>query len=162
MRISNTSNGTSLECDGLLFLLFRDNVQHYAEGGLPSERFRNLHALADHCWGAGPLVNARQLGHEIAEAWPLLRRVSSTNLAIGIRSRAALTGAQRPPTVRGTVLLRLSGWRVPVTMSRNLTLEHVFGAIIAAIVRFLDAAGDAELSAEFERSARNASATSRA
>ncbi len=154
MRISNTSSGANFECEGLLFLLLRDNVQHYAEGGVPSGRFPNLHALADRCWGAGgPTVNARQLRHEIAEAWPLLRHVPSTNLATGIRTRAALTGAKRPPTVRGTVLVRLSGWSVGLKMSREQTLEHIFGAFTASLLRFLDEAGDAALEAEFERAA---------
>ncbi len=150
MRISCDEAAISTDCEGFLCLLLRDNVQHFLEGGKPTARFAAIHALADCCWGAAePSLTASRLKAELAEAWPLLRDVPTAKLAIGIRSRALLTGAHRPPTARGTVPLRLTGWKVPVEIRQHATLQELLGVTVARLSAFCEQAGQYAMTVEY-------------
>ena len=144
MRIWAVETGISVNCEASSCLLLRDNVQHHLEGGRPGDLYRAIHGLADGWWSARPLtIQAGKLRAELHQAWPLLRGIPNSRLAIGIRSRAALTGAASPPVVRGTVLLRLTGWRLPLRFDPNGTLDDLLGTTVATLMRLCERAGSA-------------------
>lgn len=149
MRISSPELGLSIECEDLLCLLLRDNVQHFLEGGTPSARFTAIHALADCYWAAAPpSLTGRRLASELGDAWPLLRSVPSSKLAISIRSRAVTTGALSAPSTRGTVLLRLTGWKLPLRIAPQGTLHDLFGPTVARLSAFCEQVGQRRLTVE--------------
>jgi hypothetical protein len=144
MRLSVAGAELTTECDWELCTALRDNVQHHLESGMPSGHYPAIHALADRCWATTDVsVSAAQLHAELGQAWAALGRLGIERFAIGIRSRAALTGAQTAPTVRGTVLLRLTGWKSPLRLAEARTLGDVFGNLIGQLMDFSQRAGRA-------------------
>jgi hypothetical protein len=143
MRLSVAGRQLTTECDWQLCTALRDNVQHYLEGGLPSGRFPAVHTLADRCWAtAAVTVPAAQLRTELEEAWPVLNVMTIDRMAISIRSRAALTGNMKAPTARGTVLLRLTGWKLPLKLAGAQTLGDVFGDLVLPMIGYCQKIGD--------------------
>jgi len=144
MQLSVVGAELTTECDWELCTALRDNVQHHLENGIPSGRFPAIHALADRCWASAAVsVSAGQLRAELARAWPVLAALGVERFAMGIRSRAALTGAHAAPTIRGTVLLRLTGWKPPLKLASAKTLSDVFAGLVPPIMEFCRRAGDA-------------------
>jgi hypothetical protein len=133
MRLLISAGNKSVTCDWTLCSLLRDNVQHHLEGGKPSGNYPAIHALGDVVWNHEGKISVRQLRLELDTVRPVLRPLSINKLAVGIRSRAALTGALTPPPVRGTVLLRLAGWGVPVRLTGFTTLGDLFGPTFDAL-----------------------------
>jgi hypothetical protein len=143
MRLSMAGAELTTECDWALCTVLRDNVQHHLEGGLPSGSFPALHALADRCWEAAEVtVVAAQLRAELTQAWELLCGLRVERMAMGIRSRAALTGAAAVPKMRGTVLLRLTGWKSPLRLDNAKTLGDVLAGLVIPLIDFCRRAGN--------------------
>ncbi|HVJ16992.1 MAG TPA: hypothetical protein VM686_16235 [Polyangiaceae bacterium] len=146
MRLSVVGADLTTECDWERCTTLRDNVQHHLEAGLPSGRFPAIHTLADRCWATADVTfKAAQLRDELAEAWPVLRDLGIERLAIGIRSRAALTRAKAAPKVRGTVLLRLTGWKSPLALGDARTLGDLFTGLVIPLITFCQRAGDSAM-----------------
>jgi hypothetical protein len=142
MQISVAGTRLTTRCDWTICTCLRDNVQQHLESGLPSGRFPNLHALADRCWSHGPVsLPAAALQAELEAVWLVLEKLPVEKFAIGIRSRAALTGAQVAPSVRGTVLLRLTGWKAPIRLAGSRTLGDVFHGVHRQLLDFCRSAG---------------------
>ena len=116
-------------------LLFRDNVQHHLQGGLPGPGYPLIHAIAD-----APLSgDVVRLGpgdfwEELSHAFESIRATGIDDLAVSIRTRAILTD-RRAPIVRGTVLARLTSWRLPVVTTGALTLGDFFGEFVENLRR---------------------------
>jgi len=143
MRLSLAGGALSTECDWELCTGLRDNVQHHLEGGFPSGRFPAIHALADRCWSETTVtIGARQLRQELAEVWPVIAHLGIERQAIGIRSRAALTRAPTVPKARGTVLLRLTGWKSPLPLGQARNLGELFGGLVQTLNDFCERVGD--------------------
>ncbi len=143
MQLSVAGAELTTECDWELCTALRDNIQHHLEGGFPSGLFPAVHALADRCWAPGEVtVSAAQLREELTQAWHVIGGLRVDRMAIGIRSRAALTGAQTVPKVRGTVLLRLTGWKSPLRLGSAKTLGDLFANLVIPLVEFCRRAGD--------------------
>ena len=143
MRLSVAGAELTTECDWELCTALRDNIQHHLEGGFPSGLFPAVHALADRCWAPAEVnVPAAQLRAELTQAWHVISPLRVDRMAIGIRSRAALTGAQTIPKVRGTVLRRLTGWKAPLRMGNAKTLGDLFVNLVIPLVEFCRRAGD--------------------
>ena len=107
-------------------LLFRDNVQHHLQGGLPSPGYPLIHAIADApLSGEVARLGADDLWEEVSHAFESIRRIGIDDLAVSIRTRAVLTN-RRAPIVRGTVLARLTSWRLPVATTGTSTLGDFF------------------------------------
>jgi hypothetical protein len=149
MRLVVVETGHAAECDWVLCTSLRDNVQHHLEGGHPGGTFLSIHALADRCWaGSEVQISAVDLADELRQVRPLLAALGVDRLAISIRSRAALTGAPAAPAVRGTILWRLTGWQLPVTLEGARSVGEVFAGLFDGLLAFCDAAGTVEVSVE--------------
>ncbi len=133
-RIEIGGPNGAMFCEWSAAALLRDNVMHWLEDEEPSGRFPAIHALAD--WsptcGRTP-VRAEDLADELAVALPLLREVRGKDLAIGIWTRARMTGQQAPPTVRGTVVARLVGWTLPMPLADDASLEECYRPFLDAL-----------------------------
>jgi len=117
-------------------LMLRDNLQHHLQAGRPSPGYPLIHAIADAALGAGQdRVEASELWSEVSLGLSGLRDVGIADLAMSIRTRALLTGADDMPVVRGTILLRLSGWKVPIAVEGMRTLEDLFAELYAGLDR---------------------------
>lgn len=115
-------------------LLFRDNVQHHLQGGLPSRTYPAIHRIADVTGPQGGTnIPAGDLWDEVSRAFQSIRSVERRELAMSIRTRAILTNARALPAVRGTALVRLTGWHVPLATFEALTLGDLFGSLVARL-----------------------------
>jgi len=121
-------------------LLFRDNVQHYLQAGRPTPGYPLIHAIAD-----APLVGeilqikASCLWGEVSHAFEQIRSISIAGLAVSIRTRAILTNTQALPVVRGTILLRFTGWKLPPIAPGALTIGERFHDFVDKLAVVTDA-----------------------
>lgn len=126
----------TVRCDWTAAALLRDNVMHWLEDGAPSGEFPAIHALAEADPSEpGPHVFAADLADELAVALPLLTDVRGRDVAVGIWTRARMTGQPVPPGVRGTMLARLVGWSPPVVVGDDVLLGALFRPFLAALRR---------------------------
>jgi len=121
-------------------LLLRDNVQHYLQAARPTPGYPQIHAIA-----GAPLdgeilrFRASRLWGEVSHAFEQIRSISIADLAVSIRTRAILTNTRTLPLVRGTVLLRLTGWRLPFIPRRALTIGELFEDFVDKLAIVTDA-----------------------
>ena len=121
-------------------LLFRDNVQHYLQAGRPTPGYPLIHAIADAPLDGEILqIKASRLWGEVSHAFEQIRSVSVADLAVSIRTRAILTNTRALPVVRGTVLLRLTGWKLPLIAPSALTIGELFDDFVAKLAIVTDA-----------------------
>jgi hypothetical protein len=126
-------------------LLFRDNVQHYLQGGSrPAAGFTSIHALADVVVlrPSATILGAKVLWEEMSRAFFGIEGIATRDLAISLRTRAILTNARTLPDVRGTVLQRFSGWGIPLSTFGASTLGDLFWGLVTR-VELLTASGTA-------------------
>ena len=117
-------------------LLLRDNVQHHLQAGRPLPGYPWIHAIADAVIGVDSTQPpACELWTELSLAFGGIREIRIENLAMSLRTRSALTGIESLPAVRGTILLRRAGWRVPLRLASTNTLGDLFGGIVRGIER---------------------------
>jgi len=140
MTITFSVPDTGFTIDGRLVLLFRDNVQHHLQAGLPGPGYPMVHALGDAALEQLLLrLPARSLWMEATLAAQGMAAVGIHDLAVSLRTRAVLTGSTCLPAVRGTLLFRVADWRVPI-VTRG---AHTLGELFAGFVAKLDALTDA-------------------
>lgn len=121
-------------------LLLRDNVQHHLQGGVPSPEYPRIHAMADVVFAAGPATfPAADLWSELTRAFRRLEHLEYRELAMSIRTRAILTHTRALPAVRGTALVRMTGWRVPMATAGVSTLGELFQSLLTRLDIFTDA-----------------------
>jgi hypothetical protein len=121
-------------------LLFRDNVQHYLQAGRRSPRYPLVHAIADAPLDGEILqIKASRLWEEVSHAFERMRSIVIADLAVGIRTRAILTDTRALPMVRGTVLLRLTGWEPPFIPRRVRTIGELFDDFVNKLCIVTDA-----------------------
>ena len=124
-------------------LLFRDNVQHYLQAGRPEPGYALIHSIADAPIDGEILrFDAKSLWLEISEAFEGIRRIGVRDVAVSIRTRANVTKTLALPAVRGTVLLRFTGWRLRLRQGNAATLGELFREI-AENVELVTRAGTA-------------------
>jgi hypothetical protein len=115
-------------------LLFRDNVQHHLQSGIPSPGYALIHATADVVSSSEPQsFSAADLWGEVSLAFRRIRHLGCREFAMSIRTRAILTNARVLPEVRGTALVRLTGWHVPMATADALTLGDVFQSFVTRL-----------------------------
>ena len=121
-------------------LLFRDNVQHYLQAGRPTPGYPLVHAIADAPLDGEILrFKAGRLWGEVSHAFEQIRSIDIADLAVSIRTRAILTNTRALPVVRGTVLLRLTGWKLPLVAPRALTIGELFDDFVDKLAIVTDA-----------------------
>jgi hypothetical protein len=115
-------------------LLFRDNVQHHLQSGFPLPGYAIIHAMADVV--SAPESQgfaAADLWGEVSLAFRRIRHLESRDFAMSIRTRAILTNAPDLPDVRGTALVRLTGWHVPMATANAPTLGDIFQGLVTRL-----------------------------
>lgn len=117
-------------------LLLRDNVQHHLQAGRITGEYFWIHELADTVLVRGRVcAPTRELWAEIARAFARIRHVCIEDLAMSIRTHAIVSGLCGFPAIRGTVLLRLTPWRIPIPTRGLSTLGELFADIRNGIER---------------------------
>lgn len=116
MKLLLVGRAGSRAVDWSGYALLRDNVQHFIEGGEPTERFAALHGIEKAVDCGSSQVDAARLRGEVLRAWYALWSVSLDRAAVSLRTRAVLTGCTEGPTARGTVRALQVGWELPVVV----------------------------------------------
>jgi len=117
-------------------LMLRDNVQHHLQAGRITGEYFWIHELADTVLVTGRLsAPAREFWAEIARAFARICDVRIQDLAMSIRTHAIVSGLHRFPAVRGTVLVRLTRWRIPIPTQGLSTLGELFADVRSGIER---------------------------
>jgi hypothetical protein len=115
-------------------LLFRDNVQHHLQSGVPLPGYAIIHAIADAVSAPGSQsFSAAELWGEVSLAFRRIRHLECRDFAMSIRTRAILTNVPVLPDVRGTALVRLTGWHVPMATANASTLGDVFQSLVTRL-----------------------------
>lgn len=135
MQLIFTSRHGTTKLDWSEYALLRDNVQHYLESGPGQTRYRELHAVERAVDGEPNQVNALALRRELQRAWSALAGLTLGQSAVSLRTRAILTGCDRAPPVRGTVVAKLTGWPLPLvgddTQPLRLHLSNFVQSLLA-------------------------------
>jgi hypothetical protein len=127
----------SLSCAGGAVGVLRDNVEHFLEGGKQSERFRQLHLLADIPWSSGiTALEPNELRLELLMAWDGVWRVPTRDIIVSLQTRT-LFGAGHAFGRQGVAawLCRSVGFAPMNTLGEliaNLVHELSFIAAMAA------------------------------
>lgn len=95
------------------YALVRDNIQHFIEGGEPSERFAALHTIERAVDEGRAIVPAARLRGEVLRAWYALANLPLDDAAVSLRTRAIVTGSADRPTATGTIPANRVGWPLP-------------------------------------------------
>ncbi len=123
------------------YALLRDNVQHYLEFGEPRNSFTALHTVERAVDGERRRVRAQELRHEVQHAWEALAGVTLEESAVSLRTRAIMTGCDRAPQVRGTVVARLAGWELPVQGLARQPLRDLMRDFVEVVLSLTENAG---------------------
>ena len=136
MTIVFVGAGGTLVTPYAKILMLRDNVQHHLQAGRPTPGYPLVHAIADAALEGGfAAATASELWAEVSLALAGIGDLELRELAMSIRTRAVLTGTSSLPVVRGTILLRLSGWKVPVKTDGMRTLGDLFHDLSVGLER---------------------------
>jgi hypothetical protein len=125
------------------YALLRDNVQHYVERGVPSERFAALHAIERAVDGRVELLDAARLRGEVLSGCDALGELALSDSAVSLRTRALLSGSQIPP-VRGTVLAAKAGWEPAVSDAPDQRIVQLLHGFVAAVLSITQHAVDGD------------------
>jgi hypothetical protein len=141
-------------------LLFRDNVQHHLQGGVPTPGYPLIHTIADAVsLAATTSVSATVLWDEVSHAFERLRHIDHRELAVSVGTLAIVTNVPALPAARGTALVRLTGWRVPVASAGVSTLGDLFHDLVGRLRIFTDS-GRASLNVQISGEPRRSRAPS--
>jgi len=144
MNLSIESRAGTRACAWSGYALLRDNVQHFIEGGKPSERFAALHGIETAVDSGHCRVDAARLRGEVLRAWYALCRISVDDAAVSIRTRAILTGSSKSPAARGTVNARRTGWRLAGPDDGANTVTASARSFVASVLSLTETAVDGE------------------
>lgn len=122
------------------YALLRDNVQHYLESGPGQKVFTALHAVERVVDGEPVSVSALELRRELQRAWSALADLKLAESAVSLRTRAILTGCERPPPVRGTVIAKHTGWSLPVEGDDQQPLRTHLASFVEALLAVTNSA----------------------
>jgi len=144
MRLVMSLGAASSVCPWSCYALFRDNVQHFLEGGQVSPRFRALHSLEQAVAQGLYSVDAARLRGEVLGAVFALRSLRFQDAAISLRSRAIMTGGPSLPRARGTVRADQVRWALPVEARAEAGLLAVAKPFLVAVLAVTEAAVDGD------------------
>ncbi len=137
IRFSGPHAGFPMRAEQIL--LFRDNVQHHLQDGVPTPGYPLIHTIADTvCLAATTSVSADALWDEVSHAFERIRHIHYRELAMSIRTRAIMTKTPALPAVRGTALVRMTGWQVPLPTAGVSTLGELFQNLVTRLQTFTD------------------------
>jgi hypothetical protein len=134
----------SRACDWSGYALLRDNVQHFIEGGEPTDRFTALHGIERAVDDGQCFVDAARLRGEVLRAWYALSRVPLEQAAVSLRTRAILTASTEAPTARGTVLAQKIGWALPVNLDGSEAVAEAAKSFVTAVLALTERVVDGD------------------
>jgi hypothetical protein len=134
----------SRACDWSGYALLRDNVQHFIEGGEPTERFAALHGIESAVDGGRCVVDAARLRGEVLRGWYALWRVPLDQAAVSLRTRAILTESTEAPTAPGTVRARHVGWELPVSSDGSVRVAEACKRFVTAVLALTEGVVDGD------------------
>jgi hypothetical protein len=161
MQLTLTGRSGSIPCTWESYALIRDNVQHFIEGGAPTERFSSLHGIEQAVDYGRCSVDATRLRGEIVRALYALKNVPMSDAAVSIRTRALLTGAAGRQSTRGTVRARNAGWRLPVTAPNDCNVAEGGASFLNAVLALTASSVDGDSVVIFCSSSDGAAADAR-
>lgn len=141
MSFSFTATKGSYEQRWIVYALLRDNVQHYFEGGQPSDTFGETHAIAGALGGSKVKLSANRLRNELLRAKADLCSRPIADLAISLRTRSVMSLKWPPPEQRATMLLSETRETVPLLGDLPATLDGVFGHFIEGLLGITEGCG---------------------
>ncbi len=144
MSLAFTGPGGSTERRWIVYALLRDNVLHHLEGGAPSPRFTALHEVAAALGGGVVSVKALQIRAELEAARDALLGLPVDELAVSLRTRAALTLGWPPAEGSDTLLLSEVGLSLPIVEGAN-TLDDIFGTLVRELIQLTEGAGESDV-----------------
>jgi hypothetical protein len=127
-------------CDWDSFALFRDNVQHYIEGGVKGSRFSTLHAIAEAVDGGSCAVDAVRLRIEVLRAWEALWPVELENAAVSTRTEAVRRGKPLPVSDSTTSRRDEAAVRLPAVRYPEQPLPRAAQAFVSTVLSLTKAA----------------------
>lgn len=137
IRFSGPHGGFATRAEQVL--LFRDNVQHHLQGGIPTPGYPLIHTIADAiCLTATTSASAADLWDEVSHAFQRIRHLDCRELAMSTRTHAILTNTPSSPATRGVDLMRLAGWQVPMATDGVTRLGDVFERFVTRLESFTD------------------------
>jgi hypothetical protein len=119
----------SLEVRWIVYALLRDNVQHYLEGGTPTDRFAELHRLGEALVKDRVRLRAQPLRSELEQAKAALLHRPAADIALSGRTRAVLS-AQWPPSSEETAVVGKAALNVPLLHAGIQTMADAFGNLV--------------------------------
>jgi hypothetical protein len=134
----------SRACDWSGYALLRDNVQHFIEGGEPTERFTALHGVERAVDEGQCFVDAARLRGEVLRGWYALSRVPLEQAAVSLRTRAILTQSTEVPTANGTVPAQKIGWELPVDADGSERVAEAAKRFVTAVLAITERVVDGD------------------
>jgi hypothetical protein len=131
-------------CDWSGYALLRDNVQHFIEGGEPTQRFTALHEIERAVDGGQCFVDAARLRGEVLRGWYALWRVPLDQAAVSLRTRAILTESVDVPTASGTVFAQQVRWELPVNLDGSVRVAEAARGFVTAVLALTERAIDGD------------------
>ena len=126
----------SVEQRWIVYALLRDNVQHYLEGGTPTEEFASVHGITEALGGKAVTVGAQALRRELVRAREEISDRPVSELAVSVRTLAVINLLWPPPEKRETMLLSACGRDIPfIDITGGKTMNDVFGLLLDELIQ---------------------------
>lgn len=159
MNIVIKSSCGEVRVDWADYALLRDNIQHFVEGGKPSQNYRATHSIERAVDEGRALVDGSRLRGELLGACYKLRRIHLQDAAVSLRTRSLVTRCHARPEKRGTARARFTGWRLP-TRKQSGSLVRYLNPFISSILSVTRTTVDGDrLSVYVDRASRPPVAT---
>jgi hypothetical protein len=144
MQLVLIGSAASCVCAWRDYALLRDNVQHFIERGLPSERFAALHGIEAAVDAGACVVDAARLRGETLRAWYALWHIRIAEAAMSTRTRAILTGSISQASTGDTHAARSLGWRLPVVAADTTRVSEAAQRFVSSVLEVTEHAVDGD------------------
>ena len=131
----------SLEARWIVYALLRDNVQHYLEGGSPSEKFAEIHQISEALVQDRIRVNAARLRSQLEQAKVALFDRPAADIALSGRTRAVLS-ADWPPKTLETTVAGKAELSIPMLHAGIRTMAEAFGNLVNELLEITEGVGE--------------------
>jgi hypothetical protein len=123
----------SLEARWIVYALLRDNVQHYLEGGIPSEAFAEVHRISEALVQDRIRVSASRLRRQLEQAKQALFSRPAADIALSGRTRAVLS-SDWPPKSLETAVAGKAALAIPMLHEGIQTMADAFGNLVEELL----------------------------
>lgn len=130
----------SFETRWIVYALLRDNVQHYLEGGMPTDRFAEIHQIGEAMLKDRVKLGAQRLHGQLEQAKAALLHRPASDIALSGRTRAVLS-ALWPPSSEETSVIGKAALTIPLLHSGIRTMADAFGHLVDELLELTQGAG---------------------